>query len=152
MESGRDRADALKALAPLALAYLATHRDDYHDLKDQLRRLAHRDPIDTLLFTVLGGGLAFYALEREQNPAIQSYWDAVLYVATSLSVGYDNSFPATQGGNALASAIHTFGPALAAAALDAPADEPVRDAQMLEVNKAILDKLGEIAKLLEAQR
>ena len=106
---------------------------------------------------MLGGGLLFYKLEHGKNPRCNTYWDAVLYVATSLSVGYDDCFPKTEGGNALASLIHSFGPALAAGALAQPAAakqaeakrEDAKAAELLAVNKAILARLEDIATSLK---
>lgn len=126
-------------------------------LKDKLRGAAKDDPIDALLATVLGGGLLFYNLEHGKNPRVNTYWDAVLYVATSLSVGYDDCFPKTQAGNALASLVHTFGPSLAANALSptrasqeaAAKAAAAKDAELLAVNKAILARLDDIATALK---
>ena len=114
----------------------------YAALKQQLRSVIHDDPIDALLLTVVGGGLAFYHLERDTNPGIQHPWDAVLYMSTCLSVGYDNMFPTTPAGHALATLVQTFGPALASKALDAPASEP----------DPIVERLDQIIALLSAPR
>jgi voltage-gated potassium channel len=126
-------------------------------LKDKLRGLAKDDPIDALMATVLSGGLLFYKLEHGKNPRVKTYWDAVLYVATSLSVGYNDCFPKTESGAALASLLHTFGPSLAANALSPPraAQEAAakaaaaKDAELLAVNKAILARLEDIATALK---
>ena len=45
--------------------------------------------------------LLFYWAESGANPSVQTYWDAVHYIATSLSVGYANIFPVTQAGKAI---------------------------------------------------
>ena len=146
---------ALLGVGTIAALVASGHgRSEYDAIKDKLRKLVTDDPIDSLLATVLGGGLLFYELERGKNPRCNTYWDAVLYVATSLSVGFDDIFPKTQAGNALAALIQTFGPAMANNALAkpaaAPAPAPAND-ELLDVNKAILARLDEIAKLL-AQR
>src|SRR5215813_5997362 len=94
------------------------------DLKQELRTWAKDDPIDALLLTAFGGGIAFYLVERGKNPNIQTPWDAILYVATCFSVGYDNTFPVTDAGHALATMVQTFGPAMAGQALNPPASEP----------------------------
>jgi voltage-gated potassium channel len=60
------------------------------------------------------GAAAFYLAESDHNPAVQSYWDALHYVATSLSVGYANIFPVTAAGKIIGSIVMTFGPALTA--------------------------------------
>ena len=141
----------------LALVSQAGGGGELDSLKDKLRGVAKGDPIDALLATVLGGGLLFYKLEHGKNPRCNTYWDAVLYVATSLSVGYDDVFPKTEAGNALASLVHSFGPALAANALNPPQaalDEKTKadaakDAELLAVNKAILARLDDIATALK---
>ena len=153
--------DDLSALAPLAMAFLSVDGSDggYAGLKQQLRQWAKSDPMDTLLATVIGGGLAFYAAEHEKNAACQTPWDAILYVATSLSVGYDNLFPTTSLGHMIATAVHTFGPAFANAALEPPAAEVraaadearVKADDAAAVNRAILARLEDIVRLLEAK-
>jgi voltage-gated potassium channel len=57
------------------------------------------------------------------NPSVKTYWDALHYVSTSLSVGYANIFPVTQAGKAIGAVVQMLGPALSARALerDAPA-------------------------------
>ena len=126
----------------------ASDGDGYSALKDRLRALVRRDPIDTLLATVLGGGIAFYLAERDHNPRCTTLWDAILYIATSLSVGYDDVFPKTQVGNALAAAVHTFGPAMAAAAFAPPGGRDAATSEQLDVQKAILARLDTIAATL----
>jgi len=139
----------LVALLPVALGLLASHGEDYASLKQDLRRWAKDDPIDALLATVLGGGLAFYLAEHEHNPSCAKPWDGILYIATCLSVGYDNLFPVTPTGHALATLVQTFGPALAGMAFDAPAAETRAEAaEAAAVNRAILAKLDDIARLL----
>ncbi|MEJ7598346.1 MAG: hypothetical protein WKG01_10585 [Kofleriaceae bacterium] len=138
-------------LIPLALSFL-DGGDSYRSLKGDLRGLVNDDPADALLATVIGGGLAFYLAERQTNPACQNPWDGILYAATCLSVGYDNLFPSTTTGHAIAAAIQTFGPALATKALDPPAAElrAVR-AEEAAVDRAILARLEDIVRLLEAK-
>jgi hypothetical protein len=155
---GDDEARRRRLLSLLIVAGLGTQEiaPFYAKLKDKLRDAVHRDPIDALLTTVLGGGLLFYLMEHDTNPRCTTYWDAVLYVATSLSVGFDDIFPKTVGGNALAAAVQTFGPALASSALSPPErgliDISIHslNEEMLAVNKAILARLDDIARSLEA--
>jgi hypothetical protein len=140
------------SLVPLALGALAIKIDDadYVALKQGVRSWAKADPIDALIATVVGGGLAFYAAERAHNPNCQTQWDAILYVATCLSVGYDNCFPITAGGHAIASLVQTFGPQLANMAFDAPAAETdAKEAEAAAVNRAILARLEDIVRLLQ---
>ena len=63
------RPGELVTLLPVALGLLASHGEEYASLKQDLRRWAKDDPIDALVATVLGGGLAFYLAENERNPA-----------------------------------------------------------------------------------
>ena len=150
--SATDLLGSLLPLAPVALAFLADDpAGNFGSLKQQLRQWAKRDPIDALLAVVLGGGYAFYLAERNTNPACQSPWDGILYMSTALSVGYDNLFPTTATGHALATFTQTFGPSLANAALEPPAAEAqAQAAEATAVNKAILGKLDEIVQLLAA--
>jgi len=142
----------LVTLLPIALGLLAADGDPYAQLKQDLRRWAKGDPIDALVATVLGGGLAFYLAERDHNPSCATPWDGILYMATCLSVGYDNLFPTTPTGHALASLVQTFGPALSGMAFDAPAAGARPDAgeagDAAEVNRAILARLDDIVRLL----
>lgn len=153
--SGTTGTDLVKLL-PIALGLLATEGDPYAQLKQGLRRWAKEDPIDALAVTVLGGGLAFYLAERDTNPGCATPWDATLYIATCLSVGYDNLFPTTPAGHALASLVQTFGPALSGMAFDAPAAEARAEAEAARAeaaeaattSRAILARLDEIVRLL----
>jgi voltage-gated potassium channel len=147
-------------LLPIALGLLASEDGQYASLKADLRRWAKDDPIDALVATVLGGGIAFYLAERDTNPGCATPWDAILYMATCLSVGYDNLFPTTPTGHALASLVQTFGPALSGMAFDAPAAEARAEAEAAAeaaraeaaeaaaVNRAILARLEDIVRLL----
>lgn len=143
------RPGELVKLLPIALGLLAAEDGAYASLKSDLRAWAKDDPIDALVATVLGGGVAFYLAEHEQNPACATPWDGILYIATCLSVGYDNLFPVTPTGHALASLVQTFGPALSGMAFDAPAAEARAEAEAsAEVNRAILARLDDIVRLL----
>lgn len=146
----------LVGLLPIALGLLAAEDGQYASLKADLRRWAKEDPIDALVATVLGGGIAFYLAERDTNPGCAKPWDAILYIATCLSVGYDNLFPTTPIGHMLASLVQSFGPALSGMAFDAPAAEARAEAEAARaeaaeaaaVNRAILARLDDIVRLL----
>jgi hypothetical protein len=145
----RVQPNELVTLLPIALGLLAAEGDQYAQLKQDLRRWAKDDPIDALVATVLGGGLAFYLAEHNHNPSCATPWDGILYMATCLSVGYDNLFPTTPTGHALASLVQTFGPALSGMAFDSPAAEARAEAaEQAEVNRAILARLDDIVRLL----
>ena len=73
----------------------------------------------SLCTLVAGAAALFYYAEKDDNPGVRDYWDALHYVSTALSVGYANLFPVTPFGKLLASALMTMGPALSARALEA---------------------------------
>jgi voltage-gated potassium channel len=124
--------------------------DELTAVKASLRAWAKKDPIDALLATVLGGGVAFYLAERGTNPGCRNPWDGILYMATALSVGYDNLFPTTTAGHALATFVQTFGPSLAGNALEPPAaEDKAAEARQNAVQLAILERLDRIVTLLE---
>lgn len=147
---------ALSALGQVAQGLLSPQGGDlsYGTLKRGFREAMVKDPIDSLAVTVLGGAYLFYLAEKGRNPKCSSFWDALVFISTSLSVGYDDVFARTDAGKAIASFVMTFGPALAAAALDPPAGEAPAPTvtvspESLEVQKAILGKLELIAHALQ---
>src|SRR5580765_6612561 len=75
-------------------------------------------PSEELGLLVGWGAAAFYWAEAGTNPMVRSYWDALHYVSTALSVGYANLFPVTALGKAIGAIVMTIGPALSARALD----------------------------------
>ena len=83
--------------------------------------------------------MLFLLAEEGHNPSVQTYWDALHYISTSLSVGYATIFPQTQMGKAIGAVVQMVGPALSAKALEAPPSaepDPV-----LEKLDAILQEL-----------
>jgi voltage-gated potassium channel len=89
-------------------------------LHEKMRDYQAREPANAIVLTVLGAAAAFYVAERGRNPKVTSFYDALVYAATNLSVGYSDIFAKTPGGKAVGSLLMTYGPALAARALDAP--------------------------------
>jgi voltage-gated potassium channel len=79
-----------------------------------------RDPMGSVLAAVLGGAWMFYKAERGHNPKVKSYYDALVYVSTNLSVGYSDIFAKTARGKAIGTALMTYGPAMAAKIFDTP--------------------------------
>jgi voltage-gated potassium channel len=75
-------------------------------------------PGEEVCLLVAGSAALLYWAEKDENPAVKDYWDALHYVTTSLSVGYANLFPVTPIGKLLASTLMTVGPALSARVLD----------------------------------
>jgi hypothetical protein len=87
----------------------------------------------------------FYWAESPVNPSVRTYWDAVHYISTALSVGYANIFPMTQVGKIVGAVVMMVGPALSSHALDSPR----------EGDAAVLSKLDEMLvelKKLNQQR
>jgi voltage-gated potassium channel len=89
-------------------------------LHEKMRDYQAREPANAIVLTVLGAAAAFYVAERGRNPKVTSFYDALVYAATNLSVGYSDIFAKTAGGKAVGSLLMTYGPALAARALDPP--------------------------------
>lgn len=75
-------------------------------------------PAEELAALVSWGAAAFYWAEADANPRVATYWDALHYITTSLSVGYANIFPVTPIGKVIGALVMTVGPALSARALD----------------------------------
>lgn len=145
-------AAALGALAQIARGIMGREGGDlgWGTIKGGLREALTRDPLDSLAATVLGGTYLFYLAEKGKNPKVTSFWDALVFITTCLSVGYDDVFARTDAGKAIASFVMTFGPTLSARALDAPAVEQAKEsAEAIAVQKAILAKLDAIHAALE---
>jgi voltage-gated potassium channel len=138
---------ALTALAQIAQGLVGARGGElgYGTLKKGFREAVTRDPMDTLIVSVIGGSYLFWIAEKDQNPRCKTFWDAAVFVSTCLSVGYDNKFAVTESGKALATFLMTFGPAAAAAAFDPPAAEVEKtNAESIELQKAILARLDAI--------
>jgi len=105
--------------------------------------VAVASPAEELGLLVGWASALFYWAESGENPAVRTYWDAVHYVATSLSVGYANIFPVTAVGKAIGAVVMMVGPALSARALEtAPRAEEATDmTPIVERLDAILAEL-----------
>lgn len=110
------------------------------------------DPMNTVVATVLVGAAAFYSAERGKNPKIKSFYDALLYVATSLSVGYHDIFPQTESGKTIASTLMTYGPAMAARVFDQPNEAKERAQESERSEEALKDIAGKLELILEELR
>jgi hypothetical protein len=77
-------------------------------------------PSEELGMLVSWGAAAFYWAESGANPSVRTYWDALHYIATSLSVGYANIFPVTPLGKVIGAVVMSVGPALSARVLEQP--------------------------------
>jgi voltage-gated potassium channel len=126
-----------------------------------------RDPMGSVLAAVLGGAWLFYKAERGHNPKVKSYYDALVYVSTNLSVGYSDIFARTPRGKAIGTALMTYGPAMSAKIFDTPTapaapaaaavaqaavPAPVPAPAALVGSKEVLDRLDRILAMLEANR
>jgi hypothetical protein len=114
-------------------------------------------PADELGALVGWGAALFYAAESEVNPAVASYWDALHYIAASLSVGGTHIFPMTTLGKTIGSVVMAFGPALSARALGVRPDTGGASAVAVAAAapnapdlRAVVERLDAI--LLELQR
>src|SRR5271169_5312053 len=105
----------------------------YESLKEGLKSAINKDPFDATVATVLGGSFLFYVAEKGHNPKVETYWDALVFISTCLSVGYADVFARTPAGKAIASAIMTFGPAMSGALLDPPAGKPEENEGLVQV-------------------
>jgi len=145
-------AAALSALGQIARGLLGQRGGDlgWGTMKNGVREAMTRDPLDSLAATILGGTYLFYLAEKGKNPKVQSLWDALTFITTCLSVGYDDVFARTDAGKAIASFVMTIGPALTSRALDPPAAEQAAgEAEALAVQRAILARLDAIHDALQ---
>lgn len=149
-----DRAATLALLAVMAgVAKQGGVELSPKGIKSALLGAVARDPMEALSVTVLGGAYLFFLAERGANPKVTTYWDALVFVSTSLSVGYADIFARTPTGQAIASALMTFGPALSGAVLESPAAPVAAPSdEALAVQRAILDKLDAILGELRKER
>ena len=144
---------ALGAIASVALS--GEGGLSYERMKRTLREAVTKDPFDATMVTVFGGAFLFYAAEKGHNPKVASYWDALVFISTCLSVGYADVFARTPAGKAIASAVMTLGPAMSGAIFDAEAAPVAREdatEKLLAVQSVIAEKLEAILSELRAQR
>lgn len=125
-----------------------------------------RDPMGSVLATVLGGAWLFYKAERGHNDKVKSFYDALVYVSTNLSVGYCDIFAKTTRGKAIGSVLMMYGPAMATKIFDAPSGAAGAKAEgaspaatsaspapaALLGSKDVLDRLDRILAVLESNR
>jgi hypothetical protein len=113
------------------------------------------DPMNAVVVTALAGAAAFYAAERGQNPKVASFYDALIYVSTNLSVGYSDILAKTEAGKAIGAMLMAYGPALAARVFDEPNEARERAAGGERSEQALRDiasKLELILVELQSQR
>jgi hypothetical protein len=146
------------AASPEARALSAHDVESMYDsAKRELRALFARDPIDALVVTCLGSAWLFYVAERDENPKVRSFVDALVFVSTSLSVGYCDFVAVTSAGKAIASALNAIGPSMAARALEPPAAERAeaqREAiatqrEAIDAQRALIARIDALVTSLE---
>lgn len=148
MHSPRTR--PLLVLAALAAATEPDFgREALSRLKSGLRERYAEDPMGSTITTVLVASWLFYRAERVHNPKVQSFYDALVYVSTNLSVGYSDIFAKTSSGKAIGSALMTFGPAMAAGFLDDPDAVRKSEARSEAETRAVVERLDRILAALE---
>lgn len=98
--------------------------------------------IEELTDFVCAAAVLFLCAEEGHNPSVRTYWDALHYVSTSLSVGYANIFPVTQAGRAIGAVVQMVGPALSARALERNAPDKMDE---------VLAELRKVTALLPAR-
>jgi hypothetical protein len=127
-----------------ALVALARYFPQSDKIDNFSAKLADRPAQNTLIIMGLGAVL-FYIAERNNNPKVNTIYDALEYCSSSLSVGYTSIFPQTPMGKLVATTLMTYGPALSGAMLDGPkksADEQDATQQkILMTLEAILTEL-----------
>lgn len=119
------------------------------------RTRQERDPMGSTVIAVLSGAALFYAAERGKNPKVTSFYDALVYVSTNLSVGYSDILAQTPAGKAIGSVLMTYGPALASRVFDRPngAREEVEARDRAEAAlEGISDRLDLIVDELKRER
>jgi hypothetical protein len=134
--------------------------DAFGAWKDRLLDSAVDHPLETQATLVLGSAWVFYLAEKDANDDVDTYSDALHYIATCLSVGYANIFPVTQLGRVIAAIVMMVGPPLTAWIVEG---RMVRREGSSEPGAApaeaarpdlgpVLGKLDEILQELKAQR
>lgn len=119
------------------------------------RSRQERDPMGTAVLAVLAGTVMFYAAERGKNPKVSSFYDALVYVSTNLSVGYSDILAKTPAGKSIGSVLMTYGPALAARVFDPPheaSDEVEARARAQDTLAGISERLDLILEELKRER
>jgi hypothetical protein len=142
---------ALQARPLLVLAALAAAtspdlgKTSIDPWKGRIRERFAADPMGSVVTTVLGAAYLFYKAEKGHNPKVNTYYDALVYVSTNLSVGYSDIFARTSAGKAIGTALMTYGPAMSSQILDAPSSAQ-------PATNEVTERLDKILAALEALR
>lgn len=123
----------------------------YQGAKRSIRDLATRDPFDSVVTVVGTGTVLFYLAEKGKNDKCKTIFDALTFITTCLSVGYDDLFAKTPSGKAIASFVMTVGPQLTASLFDPPRSDVERQAaDVAAVQRAVVERLDSILEALRA--
>jgi len=119
--------------------------DKRGEVESEIVERLTRYPMESLVGFLLGASAGFYLAEREENPKIKTFVDALYYVSTCLSVGYADIFAQTQAGRAIATLVMTVGPSMTGELLDPPhraaTASDVGQQMMIDRLDAILEEL-----------
>jgi hypothetical protein len=140
-----------KPLLILAALAAATEPDFGRDalarLQSGIRDKYKDDPMGSTISTVVVASWLFYKAEHGHNEKVKSFYDALVYVSTNMSVGYSDIFAKTPGGKAVGTFLMTFGPAMTGGLMD----EPNREQKEDEDARAVVDRLDRILAALQAR-
>lgn len=140
-----------KPLLVLAALAAATEPDfgksALERLKSGIREKYKDDPMGATMSTVIVAAWLFYKAEVGHNEKVKSFYDALVYVSTNMSVGYSDIFAKTPGGKAVGTFLMTFGPAMTGGLMD----EPNKETKEEEDARAVVDRLDRILAVLEAR-
>lgn len=103
-----------------AQRYLNTFLQQKVNWENWFADWAERNPMESAFGFLGTAAAAFYTVEKDENPKINSYVDAFYYIATCASVGYADVFAVTQTGKAIAALVMVIGPGLADRAINRP--------------------------------
>lgn len=148
---GKGKQEALIALAATLLGDPL-----FESVKDDVRDALRKDPIESAMLAILVGSYAFFQAEKGVNPKVVTFNDALVFISTSMSVGYSDIFPKTERGKIIASVIQTVGPSMTTRLLDPTWKEKQQEEQekqaAAETQKQIVQKLDAILEVLKSQQ
>ncbi|WP_428940000.1 ion channel [Fontivita pretiosa] len=110
---------------------------------DRLAEMLGERPCRNTLSLVGLSTVLFFAAEKQHNPKVRDIYDALIYCATAISVGYADIFPRTPVGKVLGAILMTLGPALAARTVEGPRTQrhDGTQQQILQTLRQILQQL-----------
>jgi hypothetical protein len=124
----------------------------FQEWKNKLLDTAVDHPLETQVTVVLGSAWVFYLAEKDANPDVKTYGDALHYIATCLCTGYANIFPITQLGKVVAAIVMMVGPSMTAWVLEGRLVQRQAVEASTEPPDPVLETLHLILQELKAQR